>query len=352
MLRRIVIAAKFNGSVYIGWPELQIIRNSTSGTYIAFTTSTTEPISTGYLNLYEYDLAATNFDILVGDRLNISWYGNVRQRDQIRFSLAYYNNGTPPVVPMVSIVVGNCDPAADLLTLNTLYCESDTITTSDSVPNITNVTSMPGLGTSTDIDNSEAATSATASTIAMTEESINTTQTTINQNNLSSETIKIISGVVVISLSLIILLVLITFVVKRRRKSASMNVTDSIEMSTQSRMLHESIKDSNQACTTREEAKHDEAVDYRNIEMDENQAYIIHSEFKGEQGTGKKECNENRAYTTDALPTDPNVAYSNVDCIEVDTNQAYGTNAVLTDPNVVYGTHPLQINDYDYVTLP
>ena len=50
-------------------------RNGTS--YVAFTTNTTEPKPTGYLNVYEYDLAATNFSIQVGDVLNISWHGDV-----------------------------------------------------------------------------------------------------------------------------------------------------------------------------------------------------------------------------------------------------------------------------------
>ena len=32
-------------------------------------------------------------------------------------------------VPMVSIVVGDCDPDTDLLTLDSLYCEESTVTT-------------------------------------------------------------------------------------------------------------------------------------------------------------------------------------------------------------------------------
>ena len=131
-----------------------------------------------------------------------------------------------------------------------------------------------------------------------------------------------------------------------------MNFTDPIEMSTQPRMLHntsgESITDSTH------EIKLDEAEDY--IEV-------------------------NHVYATDTLPTDPNVAYGSVDCIEVDsnpahsidtvptdTNVAYGinattiptylnvaygtTNVVPTSPTVAYGTHPPQIHDYEYVALP
>ena len=131
-LRRIVIAAKFNVTVQIGWPKIQILRTARNiingtGTYIAFTTSTMEPRSTRYLNLYEYDLTAIDFDVQIGDKLNISWYGNILQRDQIRFSLAYYNNDKSPATPMISIIVGNCDSETDL---NTPYCEdiSTTVT--------------------------------------------------------------------------------------------------------------------------------------------------------------------------------------------------------------------------------
>ena len=169
-LRKIVIAARFNVHVPIGWPELQIIRIANNGTYnVVFTTNATEPKPAGYLNLYEYDLAPKNFDIQDGDKLNISWYGrysrysNVLWYDQIRFSLAYYNNGTSSV-PMVSIVVGDCDPeTVDMLTLNTLYCEDVT------------------------------AISITAST---------------NQISNSAEIIIIISGVVAFSLLLLIILLL------------------------------------------------------------------------------------------------------------------------------------------------
>ena len=108
-LRKMVITARFNVSAPVGWPELQILRNASNGaetSYVAFTTNTTEPTPTGYLNVYEYDLTATEFITQAGDVLNISWRGDVRQRDQIRFSLAYYNNGTSPSIPMVSIVVG------------------------------------------------------------------------------------------------------------------------------------------------------------------------------------------------------------------------------------------------------
>ena len=321
-LRRIVIAAKFNVTVQIGWPKIQILRSARNvingtGTYIAaFTTSTMEPKPTRYLNLYEYDLTATDFDIQIGDKLNISWYGNILQHDQIRFSLAYYNNSKSPATPMVSIIVGNCDSETDL---NTLYCE----------------------------DISTIASSVTIST---------------NEKTI------IITITVVFSLLLLIILLIslavFTFVVKQRRKSASVNFIAPIEMSIQPQMLHntlsEPIMDSNQAYST-QEVEHEAAVDC--IEMDANQAYITHSEPKNEQGAGKKEYIENQCYFTDTLPTDPNVACGTVDghgmdvdgtnTIPTNANMAYGTNTntVPTDPNVAYGTHPPQTNDYEYVVL-
>ena len=188
-LRKIVIAARFNISVAVGWPELQIIRTvSDEIPKVAFTTNATEPKPTGYLNLYEYDLVAKNFDIQDGDTVNISWHGNVLWYDQIRFSLAYYHNGTSPAIPMVSIVVGDCESETDLLSLNTLYCED-------------------------------------------------VTQANTNPISKSDEII-IISGVVAFSLLLLIILliflVVFTFVAKRRRKSASVNVT-------QPQMLHSTL---------------------------------------------------------------------------------------------------------------
>jgi hypothetical protein len=325
-LRRVVIAAKLNATAHVGWPKLQIMRmNMHHDTYdtIASTTDTIEPRPTEYLNVYEYELISVTVQIY--DVLVISWHGDISQPAQIRFSLAYYINNNGIRVPMVSIVVGDYDSEIGQLTSNALRCEEVT----------------------------------TASTVTMTMESIGTTQASTKESDskiqisTTNETI-IISGVVLFSLVLLsILLFVFTFVVKRRRKSASMNVTDPIEMSTQPQMIHnapsKSIMDSNQVYTTREEVKH---VDC--IEMDSNQAYITHSEVNDEQGAGKKDCIEmgaNQGYATDTLPTDPNLAYGTVDSIEVDANPAYGTNTVPTDPNVAYGTHPPQMNDYDYIGL-
>ena len=250
---------------------------------------------------------------------------------------------------MVSIVVGDCDPETDQLTSNTLQqCEEMNIT----------ATSGPSNSVSTPATDNEQMTSTTSkpklnfsnTTATMTMGSTSTTQASINQTVNSESEIKlsttsdrtIIISTVFSLILLIIFLILsfltvLTLVAKQRRKPASMNAFDPIEMSTQPRMLHnpssESITDSTQ------EVKHDEAVDY--IEA-------------------------NHVYATDTLPTDPNVAYGTVDCIEVDSNPAYGTNTVPTNPNVAYGTtnavptsptvaygtHPPQMHNYEYVALP
>jgi hypothetical protein len=233
-LRKMIIAAGFDVRVPVGWPELQIIRRANNGTCnVVFMTNATEPKPTGYLNIYEYNLTATNFNIQIGDTLNIAWHGNTLQPNQMRFSLAYYKyNGSSPV-PMVSIVVGDCYPATDLLTLDTLYCEENSVTAMESVTTIQ----------CADMADATAKTSTIGSTISMSEETTSTTQASTNQiaSSATNDSLKIISGVVVFSAFFILLLILLfvfILVVKRRRKSASMNVTDPIEMSTQPQMLH------------------------------------------------------------------------------------------------------------------
>ena len=257
-LRRLFIAAKFNATAHFGWPEFQIM--NTTDTYNV--TLAMEPRPTGYLNVYEYKLN-NNFTVQFGDVLNISWPQHyVRQHNQIRFSLAQYDNGSA-MVPMVSIILGNCDRETDLLALNSLHCEEVTISpTSDTTAIIRNVTSTPaiksdGLVTSTivttDLKEStrpefNASDHTTAGIVNMTKESINTTQASMNQTNKSeseinlSTTIEIITGVVVFSLFLLITLIIFvavfTLVVKRRRKSASLNAINSTEMNNQPRMLN------------------------------------------------------------------------------------------------------------------
>ena len=222
-----IIAAKFNANVDVGWPELQIIRRENNSQRIAFRTNATEPRSIGYFNVYEYELSY-NFDVKMGDVLNISWHGDVTQPDQIRFSLAYYNNGISRV-PMVSIIVGDCDSDTDLLTLDSLYCEDTMIPTTGSTTTTPATRRLPI--TSTDGSEARTVSDAGAGTSA------------------TSTAVTIIIGVVVISLFLLIIilsiLVVFTFMVKRRKKSVSVNATDSTEMgryANQPQMLHNARK--------------------------------------------------------------------------------------------------------------
>ena len=231
-LRKMVIAARSNVSAPVGWPELQIIRNASNGTrYVAFTTSTTEPTPTGYLNVYEYDLAATEFIIQVGDILNISWHGDMREPDQIRFSLAYFNNGTSSSIPMVSIVVGDCGPDTDLLILSTPYCEEyntdpqpstcDTISTKASTVRKNSIRSS-----TTTVVATEPPTNGSTSTKMATKKSDSAAK-------LTTSNVATIIGVVLFSLLLTILLILVVIcmiVIRRRRKSTSVNNVDSTGM--------------------------------------------------------------------------------------------------------------------------
>ena len=127
-LKKLIAAAEFDVTVSAGWPELQIIRNAA----IVFSTGIREPKPTGYLNVYKYDdVSADMFEIKAGDVLGISWHTNALNPNLNRFSLAYYNYTgiLSSDIPIVSIVVGDCDPEADLLTLDTLYCEEPTDST-------------------------------------------------------------------------------------------------------------------------------------------------------------------------------------------------------------------------------
>jgi hypothetical protein len=201
-VKKMVIAARFNISVPVGWPELQIIRRASDGiSNVAVTTSTIEPKPTGYLNLYEYDLTAKNFDIRVGDKLNITWHGNILQHDQIRFSLAYYS-GTSPIIPMVSVVFGDYDSNITTFITSTLGLVTSTksdIDISEVVSDETSTTATVAM-TSTDItidsvSDAYANTSTTASTATVTEGSTN--QASTNQISLiTNDNIKIISGVI------------------------------------------------------------------------------------------------------------------------------------------------------------
>ena len=140
-LRKMIMAALFRVTASVGWPELQIIRRASNGTsFVAFTTSTTEPKPTRYLNLYEYNVAETTFYIRPGDLLNFSWQGDAelnhfrpRRINRVRFNLAYYRDGTPSGLPMVSIVVGDCDSQTDQLMLNLLNCHNGNISESTTI---------------------------------------------------------------------------------------------------------------------------------------------------------------------------------------------------------------------------
>ena len=261
-LRGMVIAAKFNASVPIGWPALQIIRreNRYSRTYQPNThvalNITTEPRPTRYLNVYEYNLNS-NFIVQEGDRLKISWHGDARYPEQIRFSLAYSNSR----VPMVSFVGSNCTLETDPLILKFLHCEQVTMPNTGNITNTKKATTTPAISgpTSTNLNNLEAVTaneriisSTIVGIVTMTSISLSTTQalpsiTQINkpesEPNITFSTTKvneaiIISGVVIFSLFLLIILLLFVIIctfnmVRRRRKSASefMNDIDSTETS-------------------------------------------------------------------------------------------------------------------------
>ena len=196
-----IIAAKFNISVRVGWPELQIIR----GARTVFSTNTMEPKPTGYLNVYEYNLSARNFNICAGDVLNISWHGDIKWPDQIRFSLAYYDSRTSSKgipLPMVSIIVDDDASDTDRLMSNNPYCEVDT-------------------------KSSTSGTTSTNRTSPLTEKP--------NANDsgaklLTTTYVATICGVVFFSLLLTILIILVVIcmvVVRRRRKSTSVNTVDS-----------------------------------------------------------------------------------------------------------------------------
>ena len=219
---------------------------------VASTTNTTEPRPTGYLNVYEYEFN-NSVAVQIGDEVAISWHGNVSQIDQIRYSLAYYTDSGSRV-PMVSIVIGDCGPETDRLISNTLQCEEMNITTTSDSPGPSNTTSrtaatdneqMTSTTTNPKLNVSNTTATMTMGSMSATQASINQTVNSESEVKLSTTSDKttIISGTVVFSLIMIILLIFmivltLTFIVKRRRKSTSVNVTDPIEMSTQPRMLH------------------------------------------------------------------------------------------------------------------
>jgi hypothetical protein len=349
LLVKFFIAAKFNNTIPSGWPVLQIRRriHTSDSSYLREVFSITmEPRPTGYLNVFEYDVQNMTFDVQHNDSIRVFWpqITNVSRR----YSLAYFRDNSNI---MLSIETQHHTEPVTTATVSGGNHDLIITTSSDALENVTFSMIITDAPTKSGAPN--------------------VTTITLSTNNTTT----IIIGCLICTILALVLLSIATVIIVltyRHHKNktapyATQQASKDFDM------------DSNQAYTTREDAKHDEAVNC--IEMDSNQAYITHSEtkFKGEQGAGKKEMEANQAYIdTDTLPTDPNVAYGTVDCIEVDANQAYGTNVntlptdpnvaygtvdciavdanqaygtntVPTDPNVAYDTHP---NDYDYIALP
>ena len=89
--------------------------------------------------------------------------------------------------------------------------------------------------------------------------------------------------------------------------------------------------------------------EHTDIELDSNQAYITHSEAKH---AGAMECIEtdaNQVYITTSEAQQEYCDAGTMDYTEVDANQAYITSTVLIEANVAYGTHPCEVDDYEYV---
>ena len=304
LLEKFFIAAKFNRTIPSGWPVLQIRRriHTNDSSYFSQVFSTTmEPRSTGYLNVFEYDVQNMQFDVQYNDSIRVFWPEDT-EVSRRRYSLAYFRDSSNV---MLSIEID----------------KNKSTTLDDSI-----------------------------STLITGESDTHIITTIISaQIEHSGNKITIVIGcliTIILALMLFSMVTIIIVLTYRYHKSKTAP-SDATQQASKDYDM-----DSNQASTTQEEAKQDEAVQDC-IEMDTNKAYITHSETKGEQGANKKEMDvTNQAFATGTLPTDPNVAYGTVDCVEVDANPAYGTNTVPTDPNVAYGTHPPQIYDYDYVALP
>ena len=87
-LMRVTIAAKFNHAVPYGWPSLQVRRPSNNGSYVSVYVTESEPRSTGYLNVFEYDLSDDEFELRPGEQIRLSWI--IRSSNPARYSLGYY----------------------------------------------------------------------------------------------------------------------------------------------------------------------------------------------------------------------------------------------------------------------
>ena len=370
-LVKFFIAAKFDHTIPSGWPVLQIRRRihtiSSSYFHVVFST-TMEPRPTGHPNVFEYDVQNMAFNVQHNDSIRVFWPRN--SNNLRRYSLAYFMIRDRSNV-MLSIEIGQTVPT----TLDDSTSTPDPLTTMEGAKKITTnspeeSTAEPkgeqDTATGDDLKNVTSSITATADTPGpmITDAPIVTTiissQMELFGNiTATNNTRSIIIGSLICTILLALMLLSIAMVIIILTYRHHKNRTTFCVTQLASKDFN---MDSNQD-------KHDEAVQDC-IEMDANQAYITHSETKGEQGAGKREMDANQDCATDTLPTDPNVAYGTVDhCMEVDANPAYGTNTVPTDPNVAYGinaitvptnpnvaysTHPpqMQMHDYEYIALP
>ena len=317
LLVKFFIAAQFDHTIPSGWPLLQIKRriHTNDSSYLSRVFSTTmEPRPTGYLNVFEYDVQNMQFDIQYNDIIQVYWQTDT---DVLRrYSLAYFRDSSNVMLSIeINQTIFDDSISAPANNYNiTMYTIAATDTTGESDTHIINISTIISA-----------------------------------QIEHSGNKITIVIGcliTIILALMLFSIVTIIIVLAYRYHKSKT-PPSDANQQASKDFDIN-----SNQASTTQEEGKQDEAVQDC-IEMDANQAYITHSETKGEQGANKKEMDvANQTFVTGTLPTDPNVAYGTVDCVEVDANPAYGTNTIPTDPNVAYGTHPPQIHDYDYVALP
>ena len=197
-LRKLIFAAHFDVTMQSGWPQMEIIRNiSTGSSHAVFATAEMEPKPTGYLNVYEYNITP-NLDIQSGDILNISWYGD---ESDVRFLLAYYYDMLCNI-PLVSIVVGECDPER--------YCKP--------------VTEPSTNGSSAEHPTVGITSVSTVITKWMNSVTKSTDQSNVNTAGKSLATSKVIGGVAMPCFLLLVIIsciVILLYLRKKRKTSAS-----------------------------------------------------------------------------------------------------------------------------------
>ena len=308
LLVKFFIAAKFDYTIPSGWPLLQIKRriHTNDSSYLSQIFSTTmEPRPTGYLNVFEYDVQNMAFDVQHNDTIQVFWPPIMNASR--RYSLAYFGDGSNV---MLSIEIDQ--PASTTLDDSTSTPEPQTtmreskFTTKNPDKSTSEPKGEQDTTTGDDSENVIYSITATADTPGpmITDAPIVTTITSFqmelfeNITATNNYTRSIIIGSLICTILLALMLssiatVIIILTCRHHKNQTTLCVTQHASK--------DFDMDSNQA-------KHDEAVQDC-IEMDANQAYITHSETKGEQGAGKKEMGANQGYATDTLPTDPNVAY-------------------------------------------